>query len=80
MQIFVKLNSGKTITLVVESSDLVSKLRNLVKAQSELPLDIQRLVFSGKELIDERPLSDYDIKSEQTILEYYRRPRRLCVY
>jgi len=80
MQIFVKLNSGKTITLFVESSDLVSTLRILVKAQSELPLEIQRLVFSGKELIDERPLSDYNIKSEQTIFEYYRRPRRLCVY
>ena len=41
MQIFVKLYAGKTITLEVAPSDLVSSLRNQVKAQSELPLEIQ---------------------------------------
>lgn len=80
MQIFVKLYAGKTITLEVEPSELVSSLRNKVKAQSELPLEIQRLVCGSIQLEDERTLSDYDIKSEQTIFEYYRRPRRLCVF
>jgi len=80
MQIFVKLYSGKTITLEVLPSDLVSSLRNLVKTHSELPLEIQRLVYSGHQLEDNRTLSDYDIKSEQTIFESYRRPRRFCVF
>ena len=80
MQLFVKLYAGKTITLEVFPSDLVSSLRNQIKAQSELPLEIQRLVFGGHQLEDNRTLSDYDIKSEQTIFEYYRRPRRLCIF
>ena len=80
MQIFVKLYSGKTITLEVFPSDLVSSLRNLVKTHSELPLEIQRLVYGGHQLEDNRTLSDYDIKSEQTIFESYKRPRRFCVF
>lgn len=80
MQIFVKLYAGKTITLEVAPSDLVSSLRNQVKAQSELPLEIQKLMCGNRLLEDNRTLSDYDIKSEQTIFEYYRRPRRLCVF
>ena len=80
MQIFVKLISGKTITLVVEPSDLISTLRNQINIHSTLPPEIQKLECSGRQLADERSLSDYDIKAEQTIYEYYRRPRRLCVY
>jgi hypothetical protein len=71
MQIFVKLYRGKTITLVVEPSDLISEIKLIVASQSTLPIALQRLVSSGKNLDERRSLSDYDIKSEQTLFEYY---------
>jgi ubiquitin len=66
MQIFIKTLIGRTITLHVELNYSIRNIKEIIYDKDSIPIDEQRLIFSGKQLTDDRTLSDYNVQKDST--------------
>lgn len=66
-QLFVKTLTGKTITIEVRDGYSIRTLKDLIEQKDGIPANLQRIIFAGKQLEDERALLEYNIQRESTL-------------
>lgn len=59
--------TGQTITLDVEPSDTIEKVKKKLYEKTGIKQEDQRFIFSGKELLDKETIGNYNIKENSNI-------------
>ena len=65
--IYLKTLKGETKTFYVEPSDTIHFMKCLIYLTEGLPCEQQRLIFSGRQLEDNRTFADYNIQKDSTL-------------
>lgn len=70
MQIFVKLLTGRIITLEAEAGDAIENVKAKIEEKEGIAPNLQQLVFNGFQLEEGFTLSDYNVLKEPTLFLY----------
>ncbi|CAF4919145.1 unnamed protein product, partial [Rotaria sp. Silwood1] len=65
--ILVKLLTGRTLMLYVNSDMTIANVKHLIHEKTDIPIDNQRVIFTGKQLDNDRTLSEYKIEHLATL-------------
>ena len=67
MHLYVKTLMGRTIALVVDSSYTVEDVKADIEYEEGIPVCQQRLLLGGKQLLNEKTISHYNIQNDTTL-------------
>ena len=67
MQLFIKQQTGKTLTVEIEAYDSIRTLKEGIAKQTNVHPDRMRLIYAGKELVDTSTIADYNIQKESYV-------------
>jgi len=62
MNIKVKTLTGKEIEIDIETDDTIARIKERVEEKEGIPPQQQRLIFGGKQMLDEKKASEYNIE------------------
>ncbi|KAE9410927.1 ubiquitin-domain-containing protein [Gymnopus androsaceus JB14] len=65
--VFIKTLTGKTISLKVNDSDMIDSIKPKVQDMEGIPVDQQRFIYAGMQLVNGRTISDHRISHQSTI-------------
>ena len=68
MQLFIKIQNGKTIIVEVPHRNRIEKLKSQIFLKSGIPISKQRLIFKTKELENYNSIAFYNIQPESNLL------------
>ena len=66
-RIFVKTLTGRKKAVFIAPTTSVFRLKQHLEATEGIPVDAIRLIYSGKQLADDKPLEFYNIQAGGTI-------------
>lgn len=66
IQVFLKNEKGLTNTYDIDPDETVQSFKSKVYARERVPVDQQRLIYEGKEMMDGK-LTDYGVEAHGTI-------------
>jgi len=67
MLIKIRTLTGKEIELDIESDYKISQIKEKVEEKEGIPPVQQRLIFGGKQMIDDKQASDYSLSGGSTL-------------
>nr|CAH8842094.1 unnamed protein product [Trichobilharzia regenti] len=67
MLIKVKTLTGKEIEIDIEQTDKVERIKERIEEKEGIPPQQQRLIFSGKQMNDEKLVQEYKIQGGSVI-------------
>jgi len=66
---YIRINSGKFLNFIDDNfpSDTILQLKNSINKKYGFPIHLQKLLFNGTQLSDNKKISDYEIKNNDNI-------------